>query len=151
MIEENAKPSVRWPIHYGAYLFGTKLFLGTKIHKIQGDQRIDSVIVESSEGQLTTIECDGVLFTGQFTPESSLVRLSHLQFDADTLSPIVDSTGCCTDPAYYAAGNVHQLAPEIGRNKYFYAKGNAPNAVNISGLCWDNGRYIGEVIAKTLR
>ena len=142
MIEENAKPSVRWPFHYGAYFFGIKLFLNTKIHKIVGKQRVESVILEDGNGTQKSIECDGVLFTGQFTPESSLVRLSHLKFDPETFSPILNTFGCCSDPAYYAAGNVRQLAAEQGRNPYFYVAGNAPNAVNISGMCWDEGAEV---------
>ncbi len=147
MIEENPKPTVRWPIYYGAHLFGTPLFLETKINKIIGDQRVEAVILESAQGQKKSIECDGVLFTGQFTPESSLVRMSHIAFDSDTFSPSVNANGQCSDPAYYAAGNVRQLVPEKGRNAYFYTSDNPPNAVNISGMCWDQG---GEVALNIL-
>ncbi len=148
MVEEKAKPSVRWPIYYGAHLFGTKLFLETKIHKIVGDQRVEAVILESNQGQKKSIECDGVLFTGQFTPESSLVRMSHIEFDPNTFSPKVDANGQCSDPAYYAAGNIRQLAPDEGRNAYFYTPNNPPNAVNISGVCWDQGADVAAHIIK---
>lgn len=142
MIEENSKPSIRWPIHYGALLFGTKLFLETKIHRIVGDQRVESVILENAQGIQKSIECDGVLFTGQFTPESSLVRMSHIEFDPETFSPKVDKNGRCSDPAYYAAGNLRQLPAEEGRNPMYYAAGRAPNAVNVSGMCWDQGAEV---------
>jgi len=150
MIEENSKPTVRWPIYYGAYLFGMPLFLETKIHKIIGDQRVEAVILESAQGQKKSIDCDGVLFTGQFTPESSLLRMSHIAFDEDTFSPSVDANGQCSDPAYYAAGNVRQLVPEKGRNAYFYTSDNPPNAVNISGMCWDQGAEVAEHMLKSL-
>ncbi len=150
MIEENLKPSVRWPIHYGALVFGTKLFLGTKIHKIIGNQRVESVVLENDRGIRKSIDCDGVLFTGQFTPESSLVRMSHLEFDPETFSPKVNQFGCCSDPVYYAAGNIRQLSPEEGRNPFFYVAGKAPNAVNISGLCWDEGAAVAVSIIKEL-
>jgi len=151
MIEENSKPSVRWPIHYGALVFGTKLFLETKIHKIVGDQRVESVILENASGIQKSIECDGVLFTGQFTPESSLIRMSHIEFDTETFSPKVDKHGRCSDSAYFAAGNVRQLLPEEGRNAYFYPKGRAPNAVNISGMCWDQGVEVAKTIINDLK
>ncbi len=150
MIEENSKPSVRWPIHYGAAVFGTKLFLNTKIAKIEGGQRVESVILENLEGLRKTIKCDGVLFTGQFTPESSLIRMSHLEFDHNTFSPKINSYGCCSDSAYYAAGNVRQLTAEEGRNPYFYVAGSAPNAVNISGRCWDQGVEVASHIKNSL-
>ncbi len=148
MIEENPKPSVRWPIHYGALFFGTKLFLNTKIHKIIGDQRVEAVVLENEHGIQKLIECDGVLFTGQFTPESSLIRMSHLEFNPETFSPKVNESGCCSDPAYYAAGNVRQLPAEEGRNPYFYASGKAPNAVNVSGQCWEDGVEVATHIIK---
>lgn len=142
MIEENARPTVRWPIHYGAYVLGTKLLTGTTIHKIIGNDRVESVIVENTRGKQKTITCDGVLFTGQFTPESSLIRMSHLAFDNETYSPTVNESGQCSDPAYYAAGNVRQLSAEAGRNRIFYTAGTAPNAVNVSGACWDQGKDV---------
>lgn len=150
MIEENMKPSVRWPIHFGAHLFGTKLFLDTKIHKIVGDQRVESVVLENSQGIKKSIDCDGVLFTGQFTPESSLIRMSHIDFDVNTFSPKVNETGRCSDSAYYAAGNIRQLTANQGRNPYFYTSENPPNAVNISGQCWDQGAEVASHIINDL-
>lgn len=150
MIEEKSKASVRWPIQYGASIFGTRLMLGTRIIKIVGSTRIEAVDIEDSTGKQQSLACDGVLFTGEFTPESGLVRMSHLEFDSDTFSPVVDSAGRCSDPAYYAAGNVRQLASEKGRNSLFYKTGNAPNAVNISGRCWDEGTEVAGYILKDL-
>lgn len=150
MIEENTRTSVRWPIYYGATLFGTRLLLGFKIHKIVGDQRVEAVIIEDQKGVKSTIECDGVLFTGQFTPESSLVRGSHIEFDGETFSPKVNDSGCCSDPSYYAAGNIRQLSASEGRNRYFYSAKNPPNAVNISGMCWDQGVQVAARIIKDL-
>ena len=150
MIEEKNKPSVRWPIPYSRHLFSSKLFLGCKINKIIGSHRIEAVEIIDNNGKISTLECDGVLFTGMFTPESSLLQMSHLAID-ENFSPTVNASGQCSDPAYYAAGNLIQLDNEDGRNKLFYAKGNAPQAVNISGLCWEHGHDIANNIIKSLR
>ena len=150
MIEEKSKASVRWPIQYGASIFGTRIMLGTRITKIVGSARIEAVEIEDSTGKHQSLACDGLLFTGEFTPESSLVRMSHLEFDTDTFSPKVDSAGRCSDPAYFAAGNVRQLSSEEGRNPLFYSAGDAPNAVNISGKCWDEGADVARNILKDL-
>ncbi|MCF6190349.1 MAG: NAD(P)/FAD-dependent oxidoreductase [Cocleimonas sp.] len=149
MIEENDKPSVRWPIHYSHYLFASKLLLGNKINKVIGDKRVNAVEVINKNGDISTLECDGILFTGKFTPESSLVQMSHLTID-ENFSPTVNALGQCSDPSYYAAGNLIQLSNEEGRNNIFYAKGNAPQAVNVSGLCWEHGRDIANNILKSL-
>ena len=150
MIEANSKASVRWPIYYSPYLFSTKLLLNSKINKLIGKNRIEAVEIIDGTGQISTLDCDGVLFTGMFTPESSLVRMSHLAFDPKTYSPTVDQQGRCSDPAYYAAGNLRQLPAEEGRNPLYYAKGQAPQAVNVSGFCWDQGRDVAKNLLKDL-
>ncbi|MEA2114083.1 MAG: FAD-dependent oxidoreductase, partial [Thermodesulfobacteriota bacterium] len=70
MLEENTRPTVRWPIYYGAKVFGVPLFLHTRIVSILGNDRVDAVRISDENGNEREIACDGVLFTGQFTPES---------------------------------------------------------------------------------
>jgi thioredoxin reductase len=150
MIEANNKPRVRWPISVSHYLFAPQLLLNSKIHKLIGKDRIEAVEVINNKGEIKRIECDGVLFTGLFTPESSLVQMSHLAVDPDTFSPKVDAAGRCSDPAYFAAGNLRQLPAEEGRNSLYYASGNAPPSVNVSGFCWDQGREVALHIIQQL-
>ena len=151
MIEANSKPNVRWPIYYAHYLFSTKLLLNTQIHKLIGTDRIEAVEIINNKGKIKRLDCDGVLFTGMFTPESSLVRMSHLAFDPETYSPQTDAKGKCSDSAYYAAGNLRQLSAEEGRNALYYAKDHAPQAVNVSGFCWDQGKAVAQNIIEALR
>ena len=133
IFEENSETSVRWPLQYAAAFFGVPLFTNTRIVNISGDNRVQSVHVLDVEGKITKFDCDGVLFTGKFTPESSLARMSHLELDSATGSPKVDSNGQCSDPAYYAAGNVvHQ-------------------PVKVAGKCWQAGESTAHRIAKSLR
>ena len=106
MIEENARPTVRWPLHYAHILFGVPLHLNSSIRDICGNDRVRMVTICKPDGRTTQVECDGVLFTGRFTPESSLARLSHLSIDPGTGGPQVDQFGRCSDPAYFAAGNL---------------------------------------------
>jgi thioredoxin reductase len=132
MLEENQHPTVRWPIYYGAKFFGVPLFLQTQIVSILGKDRVDAVRISNENGNEQEIACDGVLFTGQFTPESSLARMSHLELDHKTGKPVVDEFGRCSDPAYYAAGNV-LLQP-----------------VKVAGKCWQSGQISAQWIAKDL-
>jgi thioredoxin reductase len=150
MIEEQLRPSVRWPFYYGAAVFGVKLLTNTKLTRIIAKERVQAVEVSSATGKTSQIECDGVLFTGKFTPESNLIRMSHIVFD-NNFSPITDDLGRCSDPAYYVAGNIIQLSPADGRNPWFYTKKRTPNAVNISGICWDQGRQVARNIASDLQ
>jgi len=132
MLEENLSTTVSWPVNYGAKLLGVPLFLGTKLVSIRGHERVESVLISDSSENIKEIVCDGVLFTGLFTPESSLVRMSHLEMDTNSGMPTVDLRGRCSDPSYYAAGNVLQ------------------KPVKVAGTCWKGGRDVARWIAKDL-
>ena len=57
-------------------------------------------------GQIRKIECDSVIFTGGFVGENTLIRKSHLSFEASTGKPVTDQRSRCSDGCYYAAGNM---------------------------------------------
>jgi NADPH-dependent 2,4-dienoyl-CoA reductase/sulfur reductase-like enzyme len=133
MLEEASGTTVKWPVNYGAGLLGVPLFLRTKLVSIKGHDRVESVQVTDNDGNIREIVCDGVLFTGIFTPESSLVRMSHLEIDKNTGMPVVDLHGRCSDPSYYAAGNVLQ------------------KPVKVAGKCWKAGVETARWITKDLR
>lgn len=132
MLEEESRATVRWPIYHAVYIFGVPLFLGTRIINILGDKRVRAVRVSDKNGDKREIVCDGVVFTGQFTPDSSLVRMSHLDLDQKTERPLVDQYGRCSDPSYYAAGNLL----------------NQP--VEVAGKCWSKGCLTAQQIVKDL-
>ena len=127
MIEENARPTVRRPLHLAARLFGVPLHLATGISAILGKDRVEAV--KLTDGR--TLACDGVLFTGRFVPEATLARLGHLELDGGTGGPEVDQFGRCSDPLFFAAGNV--LRP-----------------VEHAGWCWNEGRIVARGIAASL-
>lgn len=119
MIEARGRTTARWPAALLPRLFGVRLFLDAEITRINGGPRVTSVEIEHAFSQ-RSLDCDGVLFTGAFTPESSLARMSHLEVDAASGGPVVDQFGRCSDPAYFAAGNL--LRP-----------------VETAGFCWREG------------
>ena len=101
-------------------LLGIPLLLNTELEQICGSERVESVFVRDAIGKLQNIECDGVIFSGNFVAEASLVRSSHLEFDSRSGGPVVDQFGRCSDPAYFACGNL--LHP-----------------VDTAGWCWAEG------------
>lgn len=127
VLEENARPSARWPFTLYPKLTGVKLHLNATIERIDGMPRVEGVVLASGE----RIDCDGVLFTGKFLPEASLVQSSHLSLNPGTRGPMVDQYGRCSDAAYFAAGNV--LRP-----------------VETAGWSFREGRAIGDFIADDL-
>ena len=153
MIEEKPRPTVRWPIHYATKLFGVPLFVDTKIEKIVGKDRVEAVQLKDKNGNIRKINCDGVLFTGEFTPESTLARMSHLKLDTETGSPIIDQFGRCSDPEYYSAGNVQQYHAAANPHTHipiYYTADNLPQPVKVAGQCWDEGRKTAQWIVKDL-
>ena len=132
MIEKKAHPTLAWPLYKAAQLLGIPLLLNTQIVDITGENRVEAVKVVNQKGEIRKITCDGVLFTGLFTPESALVRASHLKLHYDTCSPVIDNYGRCSDKAYYAAGNLLQ-------------------PLNMSVNCWRQGQRAARLIFKDLK
>lgn len=131
MIEANNRVTARW--FFGLYprLVGVRLHLETSLSAIRGDRKVEGVEVTGPDGTIRQIDCDGVLLTGRFTPESSLARCGHLQVDAGTGGPVIDQYGRCSDPVYFATGNL--LRP-----------------VETAGWSWHEGRQTGRWVAADL-
>jgi thioredoxin reductase len=106
MIEANDRPTVRRAMMLFPRLLGIAVHLGAELVEIRGRSRVEGVLVRTAEGRPLELACDGVLLTGRFLPEAALVRSSHLELDPATGGPVVDQYGRCTDPAYFAAGNL---------------------------------------------
>jgi NADPH-dependent 2,4-dienoyl-CoA reductase/sulfur reductase-like enzyme len=106
MIEEGDRIVARRPLdRLSKLLLGVPILTRTRLLRIDGLDRVEGVEIER-EGTRSTLACDGVIFTGQFTPEATLVRTSPLVLDERTGGPAIDSAWRCSDPRYFAAGNV---------------------------------------------
>jgi thioredoxin reductase len=86
-------------------LLGVPVRTRTRLVRIEGGDRVSGVVVEY-EGRQETIACDGVILTGCFTPETGALRGGHLDIDPMTSGPSIDCEWRCSDPAYFAAGNL---------------------------------------------
>jgi thioredoxin reductase len=106
MIEEAPRITARRPGDLIARaLFGVPVRTGTRLVAILGTDRVEAVEIER-DGRRETLACDGVVFTGRFVPEAALLANSHLRVDAGTGGPAIDQHWRCSDPAYFAAGNI---------------------------------------------
>ena len=114
MLEESGQVTARWPSSLFPRLVGIPLLLGMRLASIRGEKKVDGVVVEEPDGKQRTVECDGVVLTGQFTPEASLALCGHLLVDTGSGGPVVDQFGRCSDPAYFATGNVLRPAETAG-------------------------------------
>ena len=131
VIEPGDRPVARRPLDLFPRLCGIPMHYGAEIVDIRGQARVSAVTVRRRDGTLSEIACDGVLFTGRFVPEASLVRASRLAFDPGSGGPAIDQWGRCSDPTCFAAGNL--LRP-----------------VETAGWCHREGTAIGRSVAHDL-
>lgn len=131
VVESGHRPTVRWPLGLFPRLAGIPLRYASEVTAVSGLGRVEAVTVRRSDGREQPIACDGLLLTGGFVPEASLVRASHLLLDAGTAGPSVDQFARCSDPSYFAAGNVLR-------------------GVETAGWCLREGRRIAAWVAADL-
>ncbi|MFO1435013.1 MAG: FAD-dependent oxidoreductase [Gammaproteobacteria bacterium] len=132
MIEDqNCSSALRFFQSFLPQLMGTRLITNATVAMIHGRERVSAVDVHTAGGT-ERIDCDAVIFSGDFVPESALLRASHIAIDPGTEGPIIDQYGRCTDPAYFAAGNLLR-------------------AVEPSWNAWREGRAVAGSIIASLR
>ncbi len=106
MVEEGARVAAPWPAALVARLaFGVKLLAGVRILGIEGGARVEALRIAHG-GREQAIPCDGVVVSGRFLPDAAFARASHLGMDEATGGPAVGAGWQCTDPAFFAAGNI---------------------------------------------
>jgi thioredoxin reductase len=130
MAEPGPRPTARWPAALLPRLLGIPLWTDTDITAIEGDTRVTAAILRNATGEWR-VPCDGIVVTGRFRPETALLVPSHLARDPRSGGPVIDAHGRCSDPAYFAAGNLLR-------------------AVETAGWCWAEGRATAVAIARAL-
>lgn len=105
MIEAGDRATARWPVPLLARILGVPFLADTQIEAIRGTRRVECVEIAGTAGK-RRLETDGVIVTGRFRPEATLLRESGLTIDPATGGPEVDAWGRLSDPAYFAAGNL---------------------------------------------
>lgn len=130
MVEPGAQVIARWPAAMLPRMLGVPLHLNTTLAAIHGRDRVEGVTLTRG-GATWDLNCDGVVVTGGFRPENALLRAGHLVVDPGTRGPQVDQFARCSDPAFFAAGNM--LRP-----------------VETAGWCWDEGRRVAQSIEAGL-
>jgi NADPH-dependent 2,4-dienoyl-CoA reductase/sulfur reductase-like enzyme len=120
MIESSRRPTVPRAFAWLPGLMRIPSHFGAEIAGIFGRGRVERVVVRLASGEVRDFACDGVLFTGRFVPEAAIAQASHLVMDAGSRGPSIDQYGRCSDPAYFAAGNVLRAVETAG---WSYAEG----------------------------
>lgn len=131
LVEEGPEVLAPWPAGpLARAVLGVPVVTGTRVAAIHGTRRVEGVELERG-GLRWRVDCDAVVFSGRFVPETAILRGSHLELDAGTGGPVVDQYGRCSDPVYFAAGNL--LRP-----------------VEPSWTAWAEGRAVASAVAASL-
>lgn len=105
MVEPGPRP-VAWQLSRGLpWLLRIPQYFGAEVEAVLGEERVTGVVLRQGE-RCWTVEADGLLVTGGFRPEASLLRGSHLELDRRTGGPAIDGFGRTSDPVCFAAGNL---------------------------------------------
>ena len=89
----------------------TKWFLrvpvitGAKLKSINGEDKKVSSVTILKDNKEEEIECDGVIFTGKFTPESSIMQKSFKDFNLNNNSSHVTQNFQANNESFFIAGN----------------------------------------------
>ncbi|MEW2486328.1 NAD(P)/FAD-dependent oxidoreductase [Streptomyces sp. NPDC048411] len=79
----------------------------SRVTRVIGKGRCQAVEIEHLDtGQRRTIECDTVVFTGDWIPDHELARAAGITLDEGTLGPLTDTALRTSRPGVFAAGNV---------------------------------------------
>lgn len=101
-------------IALGARLvFGVPSITGARIVAVEGEEKVTAVQIEGKDGP-RTLPCDGIIFSGDWVPETTLLRFSHIALDHATQGPAIDAQFRTHDPQVFAAGNVLRSARSAG-------------------------------------
>jgi NADPH-dependent 2,4-dienoyl-CoA reductase/sulfur reductase-like enzyme len=132
VVEPAAQPVARAPFRWLPRALGIPFLTGTTIADIIAKEgRLTQLVLRDRFGQTSVQECDGLVLTGDFRPESGLARMCGLAIDPATLGPIVDQSGRTTRPEVYAAGNLLR-------------------GIETAGQCWAEGRAVARAMLDDL-
>jgi len=85
----------------------TPILTGLRLVRVYGRQRVEGVeLADVESDRRQTVECDTLVFTGDWVPENELARRGKLAIDGGTSGPQIDSSYRTSSPGVFAAGNL---------------------------------------------
>jgi thioredoxin reductase len=101
------------PESYAAFNLGGKVALRvpvaprTRVVRVIGRRRVEALEIENIDsGARRTVECDTVVFTGDWIPDHELARLAGIELDPATRGPLTDTALRTSQAGVFAAGNL---------------------------------------------
>ena len=87
------------------------VYTNWKVSRIIGQRRLEAVeLTHTIDGSVRQVECDTVVFTGDWIPDYELAFSGHLQIDTKSKSPTVNQSLQSSVKGVFAAGNLIHAA-----------------------------------------
>jgi glycerol-3-phosphate dehydrogenase len=111
MITEQARHQIEFPYVamkwlYADILTRTPILTDSRITNIFGRKRVEGIELTHGSGQTERVDCDTLIFTGNWIPEHELARSGGLSLSPVTRGPVVDAAFRTSRAGVFAAGNL---------------------------------------------
>ncbi len=142
---EELKLDVPWFFPMGAGLrYGVPTHTNAKLVSINGQSHVESIEIER-KGKRTVVECDGVILTGKFQAEVSLLAARRAMPPFSAVMPAQAAM-----PIFENASQV-QAEARMRETDDIRILGNARGTVYTAGRCVVEARNAAEALVKELR
>ena len=108
MVTEHPRHQTYAPFKWiTATRLGVPIRTSTRVTQILGARRVEAVeVTDLGTGAVSRLECDTVVFTGEWIPDHELARRGALDMDPATRAPRVDGALRTSARGVFAAGNL---------------------------------------------
>jgi len=96
--------TMKWAI--ADILTRTPILTNTHVTNIFGRKRVEGIELTHANGQTQLVDCDTVIFTGNWIPENEMARLGGLTINPLTRGPKIDAGFHSSVEGVFAAGNL---------------------------------------------
>ena len=84
----------------------TPIITHTRVTNIFGHKRVEGIELSHANGHIEIVECDTVIFTGNWIPENEMARLGGLEIDPVTRGPKINAEFHSSVKGVFVAGNL---------------------------------------------
>ncbi len=107
MVTEHAQHQTYAPFKWiTATRLRVPILTETRVTRILGARRVEAVELTARRGAARQVECDAIVFTGDWIPDHELARRGGLVMDPATRAPRVDGALRTSVRGVFAAGNL---------------------------------------------
>lgn len=111
MVTEEANHQIEFPYVVMKWaladiILRTPIVTNTRVSNIFGQKQVEGIELTHNDGSKQLVECDTVIFTGNWIPEHELARMGGLAINPVTKGPVIDKNFKSSVDGVFVAGNL---------------------------------------------